>query len=87
MIYLIDLPGFGSNKKFETKILPKLMSICNCFVFVVKNAIIKENEQEKIINKIFEQAKIEKNILTSTLIKSSLFIYNNFDNEKKPNFK
>jgi hypothetical protein len=83
MIYLIDLPGFGTNKKFEKKIFPKLMSICNCFVFVVKNAIIKENEQQKILNSIFEQAKKQKNILTSTLIKSSLFIFNNFENKEE----
>ena len=83
MIYLIDLPRFGTNKKFEKKIFPKLMSICNCFVFVVKNAIIKENEQQKILNSIFEQAKKQKNILTSTLIKSSLFIFNNFENKEE----
>ena len=83
IIYLIDLPGFGSNKKFETKILPKLMSICSCFIFVVKNTVIKEKEQQKILNEIFEQAKSEKHILTSALIKSSLFIFNIFDNSEE----
>ena len=82
MIYLIDLPGFGTENKFEKYIYLKLMSISNCFIFTVKNSVIKEKRTQEILNKIFEQTKEQKRILTSKLLQSSLFILNCFNEQK-----
>ena len=78
MIHLIDFPGFGTGNIFEKqKIYNKVMSICHCFVFVVRNTIIKENSCQIILKEIFDQAKIEKKKFTSQFIKYCLFILNN----------
>ena len=82
MIYLIDLPGFGTENIFEKNIILKLMSICNCFIFTVKNTVIKEQRARNILKKIFDQTKYQKNIFTSKLLESSLFILNDFENQK-----
>ena len=82
MIYLIDLPGFGTENVFEKNIFLKFMSISHCFAFVVKNTIIKEKKKQEILRKIFEQAKEKKHILTSKLLQSSLFIINIFNEQK-----
>ena len=37
MIYLIDFPGYGTGNVFETEIYQKVISICNAFIFVVRN--------------------------------------------------
>ena len=81
MIYLIDLPGFGTENKFENNIYLKLMSISSCFIFIVKNCIIKDNNNRKILKKIFDQAKVQKRVFSSKLLQSSLFILNNFNNQ------
>ena len=48
MIYLIDFPGYGTNNKFiKNKIYQKFLSICNSFIFVVRNSVIKENSTKK----------------------------------------
>ena len=86
MIFLIDLPGFGNGNKFEQNIFPKLMSISNCFVFTVKNTVIKEQKTRDILKKLFDQAKQQKNIITSKLLQSSLFILNDFENQKNEEF-
>ena len=76
IIYLIDLPGFGTENIFQKKIYLNLMTICNAFIFVVKNSIIKEDNKKEILDKIYHQAKEKKEILSSFLMKSSLFIFN-----------
>ena len=81
MIYLIDLPGYGTKNIFETKIYKKIISICNAFIFVVRNSVIKENYTKEIIDSMFTQTKSQKNKLSNGLIKSCLFILNN-DNKQ-----
>ena len=81
MIYLIDLPGFGTENKFEKSIYLKIMSISNCFVFTVKNSVIKENKNREMLKSILDQAKEQKKIFTSKLLQSSLFILNNDNNQ------
>ena len=56
MIFLIDFPGFGTENIFEKKeIYNKVMSICNSFIFVVRNSVIKENSSQIKLKSIFEQ--------------------------------
>ena len=81
MIYLIDLPGFGTENKFEQNIYPKILNISNCFVFTIRNSVIKENKNKEILKSILEQAKQQKKIFTSKLLQSSLFILNNDNNQ------
>ena len=81
MIYLIDLPGYGTGNIFETKIYKKIMSICNAFIFVVRNSVIKENDTKKILDSMFNQIKEQKNKLSNRFIKSCLFVLNN-DNKQ-----
>ena len=80
MIYFIDFPGFGTGSKniFENKnIYKKVISICNSFIFVVRNSVIKENTCQSKLKEIFDLAKEEKNKFFSQFIKSCLFILNN----------
>ena len=78
MIYLIDFPGYGTNNKFiKNKIYQKFLSICNSFIFVVRNSVIKENSTKKIVESIFEQVKQKKKKLYTGIINSCLFILNN----------
>ena len=81
MIYLIDFPGFGTGNVFEKDIYNKVMSICNSFVFVVRNSVIKEKNAKRILDSIFQQAKEQKNKLSSQFIKSCLFVMNNDINQ------
>ena len=81
MIYLIDFPGFGTGNVFEKEIYNKVMSICNNFIFVVRNSVIKEKNAKRILDSIFQQAKEQKNKLSSQFIKSCLFILNNDVNQ------
>ena len=80
-IYLIDLPGFGTENIFEKAINLKLMSICNSFIFTVRNSVIKENNQKLILNEIFQKIKEEKKIFSSSFMKSCLFVLNNDENQ------
>ena len=77
MIYLIDFPGFGTGNVFEKEIYNKVMSICNNFIFVVRNSVIKEKNAKRILDSIFQQAKEQKKKLSSQFIKSCLFVLNN----------
>jgi len=81
MIYLIDFPGFGTGNVFEKEIYNKVMSICNNFIFVVRNSVIKEKNAKRILDSIFQQAKEQKKKLSSQFIKSCLFILNNDVNQ------
>ena len=82
MTYLIDFPGYGTNNIYEKEIYNKAMSICNCFVFVVRNSLIKEKTNQKFLNSIFTQAKEQKKKSSSQFANSCLFIFNN-DNLKE----
>ena len=81
MIYLIDFPGYGTGNVFEKEIYNKVMSICNSFVFVVKNSVIKENNTKAVLDSIFTKAKEQKGKLISQFIKSCLFVLNNAPNQ------
>ena len=77
MIYLIDLPGFGTGNVFEKEIYNKVLSICNSFIFVVRNSVIKDKTNQQMVKRIFEQAKNQKKVFISKFLKSCLFIFNN----------
>ena len=77
MIYLIDFPGFGTGNVFEKKLYKKVMSICNSFIFVVRNSVIKEQKNKELLEDIFTQARNQKNKLSSGFIKNCLFVLNN----------
>ena len=78
MVYLIDFPGFGTGNIFERKnIYDKVMSICDSFIFVVRNNLIKENTAQRRLQLIFDQAQIQKKKLFLQFIKSCLFVLNN----------
>ena len=85
MIYLVDLPGYGTNNIFEKEIYKKFLSISSSFIFVVKNRLIKENFTQEIVQNIFEQAKIQKKISSSLFIQSCLFIFNSENDEEIKN--
>ena len=53
------------------------MGISNSFIFTIKNSIIKDNNNQIILNTIFNEAKHQKKVLPSLFIKSCLFIINN----------
>ena len=80
-ICFIDLPGFGTNNFFEkkNKYSNLILSFEN-FIFVVSNMIIRENDNEKFLNYLYN--KINHNIFFN----NSLFIFNidkNFDYTEK----
>ena len=78
MIYLIDFPGYGTtNSIFEKQIYKQVLSICNTFIFVLKNSVIKDNNTKKTINLIFSESKDQKKELASKFLRSSLFVLNN----------
>ena len=79
-IYLIDLPGFGTENIFEKRIYKKVLSICNSFIFVVRD-FIKTNASKIQLNLIFNQAKDEKLVFLSKFIKTCLFIVNHDENQ------
>ena len=80
MIYLIDLPGYGTKNFFKSDICKKVISICNCFFFVSRNSVIKNKETKSMLDS-FILTKDSKQNFTSKLIKSSLFIFNNDINQ------
>ena len=84
MIYLIDFPGFGTGNTFEKTIYSKVMSICNSFIFVVRNSVIKEVKNKEILENIFTQARNQRNKLSSGFIQNCLFVLNN-DNSQTTN--
>ena len=82
MIYLIDFPGYGTGNVFEKEIYNKVMSICNSFIFVVRNTVIKEKNSRTVLKRIFQQAKEQKKKFASQFIKSCLFVFNNDEEQK-----
>ena len=86
MIYLIDFPGFGTGNSFEKKLYSKVMSICNSFIFVVRNSVIKEVKNKEVLGNIFTQARNQRNKLSSGFVQNCLFVLNN-DNSQTTNQK
>ena len=77
MIYLIDFPGYGTKNIFEEKLYKKVMSICNSFAFVVRNSVIKEDNNKELFESIFINTRNQKNKLSKGFIKNCLFVLNN----------
>ena len=80
MIYLIDFPGFGTGNFFKSNICKNVISICNSFIFVSRNSVIKNKDSKTMLDS-FLQTKESKQQFSSKLIKSSLFIFNNDINQ------
>ena len=80
IIYLVDLPGFGTGNFYEKIIYNKVLSICNSFIFVARN-FIKTNASKTQLDSIFNGAKDQKNVFLSKFIKSCLFIINHDGNQ------
>ena len=80
MIFLIDFPGYGTGNFFKSDISKKVINICNLFIFVCRNSVIKSKETKTMLDS-FINAKDGKQRFTSHLIKSSLFIFNNDINQ------
>ena len=75
MIYLIDFPGYGTGNFFEKEICNKVISICNSFIFVSRNSVIKSKETKFALDS-FIKAKENTKKFSSQLIKSSIFVFN-----------
>ena len=75
MIYLIDFPGYGTGNFFENGICNKVISICNSFIFVSRNSVIKSKETKVALDSFFE-AKESVKKFSSQLIRSSIFVFN-----------
>ena len=82
IIYLIDFPGFGTDNIFENGLYQKVVSICNSFIFVVRNSIIKEKMNKILLDNLFTQTMKKRHKLPSGFVKSCLFILNN-DNSQE----
>ena len=77
-IYLIDIPGYGTSNKFlEKDRCKKIINISSSFIFVLKNAVIKENNTKSILGYIFNETKVQKKQIGSGIINSCSFILNN----------
>ena len=78
MIFLIDFPGFGTENFYEKDIYQKVMTICNSFLFIVKNLKINEKINAKVLNNLFYKTMNQTNIFSSNnYLESCLFIVNN----------
>ena len=79
-ICFVDLPGYGTNNKFETKdIYSKFIKNCKLFIMISRDHFSDTNNVEKInslMDKIAEYQKISK----AALSKKILFIINNSKN-------
>ena len=76
-ICFIDLPGFGTANVFERKdIYAHLMKSCNIFLFVAFNLTIKENNNKKMLDNLYNTMSQFTGIPTQAFIKKCIFIVN-----------
>ena len=76
-ICFIDLPGFGTNNKFETEgTYAHLMKSCNIFLFIVFNLRIKENDNQKMLEKLYKEMSEFRKIPIKAFVRKCLFIIN-----------
>ena len=76
-ICFIDLPGFGTANVFERKdIYAHLMKSCNIFLFVAFNLTIKENNNKKMLDNLYNTMSQFIGIPTQAFIKKCIFIVN-----------
>ena len=82
LVFLIDFPGFGTENFFEKDIYRKVMTICNSFLFIVKNLKINENSNAIVLNNLFYTIMNQTNSISSSkFIESCFFIVNNEKNQ------
>ena len=76
-ICFIDLPGFGTNNEFEENdVYTNLISSCNLFIFVVFNLTIKDNNNQNMLQELFERMTRSRGVTSKCFIKKCLFIVN-----------
>ena len=81
-ICFIDLPGFGTNNKFEyLDTYSHIINMSHIFMYVIFNQKIKENDNHKMLNNLYNNMMKEKNIDIKEFIKKCLFIIN-FDKDQ-----
>ena len=79
-ICFVDLPGYGTNNKFETKdIYSKFIKSCKLFLMVTSDHF-EEKENVDKINELFIKVSKYQGISFHSLIKKILFIINNNQN-------
>ena len=82
-ICFIDLPGYGTNNKFEERgIYQNLINYCNLFIFVVFNLTIKESNNYNMLNNLFKEMTRIRGVTTRGFLKKCLFIVNSDKNQK-----
>ena len=67
MIYLIDFPGYGTGNFFEKGICNKVISICNFFVFVSRNSVIKNKDNKSALDSFIQAKENKKKFLHNLL--------------------
>jgi len=77
-ICFIDLPGFGTNNKFETEeTYAHLMKSCNIFLFIVFNLRIKETDNQRMLKELYEKMRnFRDNMPIGAFVRKCLFIVN-----------
>ena len=76
-ICFIDLPGFGTNNEFEKKgVYSHLMKSCNIFLFIVFNLKIRETDNKKMLDELYNKMSEYRAIPAQAFIKKCLFIIN-----------
>ena len=76
-ICFIDLPGFGTNNKFESlDTYYNLINACDIFMYVVFNLKIKENDNYKMLNNLYDKMVEQKDVSPKEFIQKCLFIIN-----------
>ena len=79
-ICFVDLPGYGTKNKFETKdIYSKFIKSCKLFLMVARDHFEDKENVEKI-NGLLEKTSKYQGISTQALVKKILFIINNSQN-------
>ena len=79
-ICFVDLPGYGTKNKFETKdIYSKFIKSCKLFLMVTSDHF-EEKENVDKINELFRKVSKYQGISFHSLIKKILFIINNNQN-------
>ena len=82
-ICFIDLPGYGTNNKFEERgIYQNLVKYCYLFIFVTFNLTMKESNNQIMLNNLIKEITRIRGITTRGFLKKCLFIVNSDKNQK-----
>ena len=84
-ICFVDLPGYGTKNKFETKdIYSKFIKSCKLLLMITRDHFGDTNNVAKI-NSLLEKIKNYQGISTQALVKKILFVinYKNLDTSEK----